>query len=791
MGGVALEQSIRRLREETDAQLIDNLRHTIAIVLVVLAVLALGDIRLHSAQLNPLYLHKLLLVFAGMVALVVLRLPRTRRWSRSIGVLFLGATAVSCGAQGAIAGDAVMPAPLLMTLTIGTAAMLPWGALPHAVLALTAALSVVINGYVVTGSWAGALGSPLLMAVLSAFGASVYLAHFFEQQRVVYAQQGIRLASEAGRVGEERFVGANDGLWDWSVEFGDAYYSARWKDMLGATVDEIAPRFEEWRRRVHPDDAARFEADLLAHLTGASPRFENEHRLRRQDGSYCWVMARGLAIRTKDGRALRVAGSLTDISERKRIEAALRESETKYKEMIENLNDVVFAVDVDGRYTYISPVIESIAGYRPEDLLGRSQFDLIRSDDIRHVRETFQRTMSGGLAEPEECRMQTKSGAWLWVRCNARRSVIDGTLVGLRGTLTDISGRKQAEAQARLQSVALESAANGIVITNRAGVIEWVNPAFTALSGYSREEAVGQHTRLLKSGAHPPAYYEDMWRTILSGGIWQGQTINRRRNGSLYTEEQMIAPVRDRDGDIKHFFAIKQDVTDRKAAENLRESLVRMMVHDLRQPLSIILGAVDLLRDPGGTDDKRWVIGAIERAVSGLLELVNSILECEQLKSGQLPIECTRFAVGALIDHVVQGQAPLATQKRQALTAECQDGLPPAYADRRLIGRALQNLIGNAIKFTPEDGTIRVRAVADGGRIVVSVQDTGPGIPDELRARLFREFAPGSHRNRGSGLGLAFCRLAVEANGGGLWVESEPGRGATFSFSLPVVATTA
>lgn len=285
-----------------------------------------------------------------------------------------------------------------------------------------------------------------------------------------------------------------------------------------------------------------------------------------------------------------------------------------------------------------------------------------------------------------------------------------------------------------------------------------------------------------------------MWLTVLSGQTWYGETTNRRKDGTLYTEEQTIAPVRDDTGEITHFVAIKQDITTRKESERLRESMARTMVHDLRNPLSVIHGSLGILRaeiESPDPEERTWTLETLERASRQMLDLVNGILDVERLKQGDLPLECAFVDLAEILDAVLLLQAPLAAAKEQSLLGEAAKNLPPVLADRTLVERVLQNLVGNAIKFTPAGGTIRVTVAAQDRDVVVSVTDSGPGIPEEVRRRLFSPFVTGHHKESGSGLGLAFCRLVVEAHRGRIWADSGAGGGTAFAFSLPIAETPA
>jgi NtrC-family two-component system sensor histidine kinase KinB len=237
--------------------------------------------------------------------------------------------------------------------------------------------------------------------------------------------------------------------------------------------------------------------------------------------------------------------------------------------------------------------------------------------------------------------------------------------------------------------------------------------------------------------------------------------------------------------------AVLHDVTDERAVERLREDMTHTMVHDLRNPLSNISASLEVLT--GGmlgplSPDQIEVLNITQASADRMVELVNAILDVSQLESGQMPLDQRAFSLSDLVADTVQLQASLASEKDIRLESDMPATLPLAWADARLTGRVLQNLIGNALKFTPPGGVIRVSARVEEkqGRpaILVAVSDTGPGISPEIQSLLFQKFVTGRQEGRGSGLGLAFCKLVVEAHGGRIWVESTPENGTTFTFSL-------
>jgi len=219
-----------------------------------------------------------------------------------------------------------------------------------------------------------------------------------------------------------------------------------------------------------------------------------------------------------------------------------------------------------------------------------------------------------------------------------------------------------------------------------------------------------------------------------------------------------------------------------------REELTSTMVHDLRSPMVSIMGSLQFLRRAPGLDaSERRLLEMAERNSERLASLVTAILDVSRLEGGATRIERSRFSLSGLTSEVLRLAGPRAAARRIELVDAVPGDLPDLDADRNLVLRVLENLVGNAIKFTDEGGgPVRLAAsVEEPGSVQVSVSDSGPGVDEAARRRLFQKFAPGDHQARGSGLGLAFCRLAVEANGGRIWLAEPDGDGARFVFTVP------
>jgi signal transduction histidine kinase len=253
--------------------------------------------------------------------------------------------------------------------------------------------------------------------------------------------------------------------------------------------------------------------------------------------------------------------------------------------------------------------------------------------------------------------------------------------------------------------------------------------------------------------------------------------------------------VRNRQGEISHFIAIKQDITKRKELEQMRDELMQTIVHDLRNPLTSILFALDMIKDVPETmrlPPEMSMMLAISRDNSWrMLGMVNAMLDFSKLDSGKMPLQREPVILAELVEQSFRFQSQLAARRELLLLNDVPYDLPTISADRTLLSRVLQNLIDNAIKYAPQGSNIVIRAWQDTNRdaIQVSVHDDGPGIPSELRSELFQKFATGASARGGTGLGLAFCRLAVEAHKGEIWVESNESQGTTFCFTLPIDRT--
>lgn len=362
-----------------------------------------------------------------------------------------------------------------------------------------------------------------------------------------------------------------------------------------------------------------------------------------------------------------------------------------------------------------------------------------------------------------------------------------------------------AEEQIRLQAAALQAAANGIVITDAKGTILWVNRAFSDLTGYSPEESVGRNPRMLKSWDYDHSFYQTLWSTIQSGKVWHGEIRNRKKDGSLYTEDMTITPLRSPSGEITHFIAIKQDVTEKKKLEAQYRQAQKMeavgrlaggIAHDFNNMLSIITGYSEMSLEklhPGDPIAKHLL--SIKSAAARAASLTKQLLAFSRQQIVFPKIVDLNSVVENLTDmlrRLVADDVSVVLKPTRYLGA--------IKADIGQIEQVLMNLVVNARDAMPDGGEIIIETanleldetyqrkhepVIPGPYVMLSVSDSGYGMDETTKAHIFEPFFTTKGQGMGTGLGLSTVYGIVKQSGGYIWVYSEPGRGTTFKLFFP------
>jgi PAS domain S-box-containing protein len=366
--------------------------------------------------------------------------------------------------------------------------------------------------------------------------------------------------------------------------------------------------------------------------------------------------------------------------------------------------------------------------------------------------------------------------------------------------------RKKTEKDLKLMGKAFDQSPVTIVITDKYGNIEYVNPKFTESTGYTQDEVKGQNPRVLKSGYQSKEYYNNLWNTILAGNDWFGEFQNKRKSGESYWESAVISPITDDNGEIAFFLAIKEDITEKKKmiddlifarnkaeeSDRLKSSFLANMSHEIRTPLNSIIGFSELLLDSDfGTEQHEEFARTINESGNGLLTIISDIMDLSKIEAGQINLTKKRFSAHKLINDIQKEYSHKASSKGielridSAITKEDYS----IFNDDQRLKQVLINFVGNAIKFT-EEGLIEIGFRTIHNNIQFYVKDTGIGIPEQYHNEIFERFrqVEQSHTRKygGNGLGLAISKSLVEMLGGEIGMTSELGLGSTFYFTVPL-----
>lgn len=501
-----------------------------------------------------------------------------------------------------------------------------------------------------------------------------------------------------------------------------------------------------------------------------------------------------------------------------------RAAKEQFDSILNHLDDLVWSVSLPhNELVFLNDAASNAYGYSFEELRANPRLwsGLFPQEDVDSIRQQRARVIETGEPLEGEHRLILRDGRVRWLSTRLTVVFEEGRPVRLDGIATDITERYLAEQANQRLAAALQATQDGVVITDIDGMIEDVNPAFESLTGYTRAETAGKTPRILKSGQHEDAYYEEMWKTLTRGDVWRGTCINKRKDGSLYQAEQTIGQIRDGRGNTVGYVGVQRDVTEREErarqlerysdeiaqanrdlavardqaleASRVKSQFLAMVSHELRTPLNAVIGLTGLLLETSLDARQRGWADAARSSGEALLTIINDILDLSKIEAGKLELEEGVFSLADCVSRALSLVAPAAGSKGLTLSTRLHPQLPQhLFGDSTRIQQMLVNLLSNAVKFTPA-GEVSVEVSSrwrkeDEYEIHFVVSDTGIGIGPKQLARLFTPFTQGeastSRRYGGTGLGLAVTRQLAEMMDGHAWAESEVGKGSTFHFTV-------
>ncbi|MBC8206325.1 MAG: PAS domain S-box protein [Kiritimatiellales bacterium] len=487
------------------------------------------------------------------------------------------------------------------------------------------------------------------------------------------------------------------------------------------------------------------------------------------------------------------------ISDQKKTEQSLRESEERFK----SLHDASFggiAIHDNGIILECNHGLSIITGYSEEELIGMNGVTELIAEDSRDV---VMDRIQAGDEKPYEATGLRKNGETYPVRVEARNVLYKGKRVRTV-EFRDITERKKTEEELRRLSTAIEQSPETVMITDIKGTIQYVNPAFTTITGYTREEALGQNPRILKSRAHDEAFYAAMWKRLLAGQIWEGRIVNKRKDGSLFTEEASFAPVKDPNGDVTNFVAVKRDITKELLREEQMQQVQKMeavgqlaggIAHDFNNILQAILGFSELLLmtlDERAEQPRNNVL-EIQKAAQHAADLTRQLLAFSRKQN----VDFKPVNLNDAIRNTLSFAKSIIGEAIEIKT-DLEPKLNLVEADSRQMERTILNLVLNARDAMPQGGVLTLKtenicflaedataSIQEGEFACLIISDTGTGIQSDIIEHIFEPFFSTKPPGQGTGLGLAAIYGIIQDHKGWIDVYSEPGRGTTFKMYLP------
>ncbi len=622
-----------------------------------------------------------------------------------------------------------------------------------------------------------------------------------------------RLAEAELSESERKFMQVTEsaGEWIWEVDANGLYtYSSPVvEEMLGYTPDEIVGKkhFYEFFNVENREETKR-NALQIFRSKQALKEFVNQNI--HKDGTLVWLSTTGSPILDKEGELLGYQGVDTDITERRRVEEALKESEYFFKESQKSAFIGSYKNDfIKGKWES-SEVLDQIFGIDKDyDRSVPGWIELVHPGDQEMMNNyLMDEVLAKRMPFDKEYRIVRKNdGQIRWVFGQGQAKFDDaGNALSLIGTIQDITQRKLNEERINKLNYAVEATGEVVFMTDIEAVFTYVNPAFSLVYGHQADDVVGKVTpRILLSGMMDEAAYKYFWEELIKKQKVNGELINKTKDGEYIHMESSTNAIRNERGEAIGYIAIQKDISERKKIEEelvrakeraeesdrLKSAFLANMSHEIRTPMNGILGFSTLLSKQGvDIEEQQNYISMIEKSSARLYNLINEIIDISKIESGQMEVLSVETNINEQLELAYDLLKPDAENK--GITLSYQNSLSAKEAvittDNTKLYSIITNLLKNAIKYT-DNGSVEFGYTRKEEFLEFYVRDTGVGIPENRLEAIFERFIKAEtvvlKAREGAGLGLSITKAFVEMLGGNIWVRSEVWKGSTFYFTLP------
>ena len=478
-------------------------------------------------------------------------------------------------------------------------------------------------------------------------------------------------------------------------------------------------------------------------------------------------------------------------------------SETRYRRLFEAAKDGILILDAaTGMIVDANPFLVELLGFSHEVFLGKKVWEIGFLKDVIANEDHFAELQQRDYIRYEDKALETSDGRRIEVEFISNVYLVEGAKV-IQCDIRDISVRVKAERKLRQLSTIIEQAPLSLVITDLAGAIEYVNPRFSLVTGYTSAEALGQNPRILNSGETPAQVFQDMWATLGRGQVWSGELRNRKKNGETYLETVVIAPVIDAQGRATHYVALKDDITAQKRHEadltaklaqeheisEMKTRFISVTSHEFRTPMTAALGSVELLAnhfDRLAPPKRQELLGRVTISLHRMTEMLDEVLLLNRMDANRVEMNLApanlRQQLHAFIEEIRLGD-----RDAHAFDIQVSGEVGDFVTDLNLLHHIVSNLLSNAVRYSPAGLTVTACLAGGPEQVTLSVQDQGIGIPEKDRPRIFEPFERGSNVGniKGTGLGLNIVKRMTEMLGGTIGVDPVAPTGTRFTLILP------